>query len=96
MNVLRSYLPPTGAGVGAAAAAAAQESAGYKEGGALYALGMFVISRAHFTYFVFSGLIHANHGSPTVIAYLLDQLGAAQSSPLKHGACLGESRFCSY
>lgn len=50
-----------------------QDSAGYKEGGALYALG----------------LIHANHGTSTVINYLVEQLGAAQTPPSKHGACLG-------
>lgn len=50
-----------------------QDSPGYKEGGALYALG----------------LIHANHGTPTVINYLVEQLGAAYAAPLKHGACLG-------
>lgn len=36
-----------------------------------------------------SGLIHANHGSAEVIAYLRDQLLKATTSAARHGACLG-------
>lgn len=36
-----------------------------------------------------SGLIHANHGSVEVIAYLRDQLLKATTSAARHGACLG-------
>ncbi|EJD74769.1 26S proteasome non-ATPase regulatory subunit 1 [Loa loa] len=46
---------------------------GFKEGGSLYAYG----------------LIHANHGSTEVIAYLRDQLLKATTSAARHGACLG-------
>ncbi|KAL3990240.1 Proteasome/cyclosome repeat family protein [Acanthocheilonema viteae] len=46
---------------------------GFKEGGSLYAYG----------------LIHANHGSAEVIAYLRDQLLKATTSAARHGACLG-------
>ncbi|KHJ75700.1 Proteasome/cyclosome repeat protein, partial [Oesophagostomum dentatum] len=46
---------------------------GFKEGGSLYALG----------------LIHANHGTEECIKYLREQLAAAQTSAVRHGACLG-------
>ncbi|EYB94779.1 hypothetical protein Y032_0167g122 [Ancylostoma ceylanicum] len=46
---------------------------GFKEGGSLYALG----------------LIHANHGTEDCIKYLREQLAAAQTSAVRHGACLG-------
>ncbi|CAJ0574039.1 unnamed protein product, partial [Mesorhabditis spiculigera] len=62
MKLLEAYLPKTEV-----------DQFGFKEGGALYALG----------------LIHANHGNPTVIKYLRDQLQNAQVSPVRHGACLG-------
>jgi 26S proteasome regulatory subunit N2 len=45
----------------------------YAEGGGLYALG----------------LIHANHGSETIVDYLRDQLAAANNEILRHGGCLG-------
>ncbi|OQV16508.1 26S proteasome non-ATPase regulatory subunit 1 [Hypsibius exemplaris] len=45
----------------------------YAEGGGLYALG----------------LIHANHGSQSIIEYLQEQLTAANNDILKHGGCLG-------
>ncbi|KAI6191898.1 26S proteasome non-ATPase regulatory subunit 1 [Aphelenchoides bicaudatus] len=50
-----------------------QDAFGYKEGGSLYAYG----------------LIHANHGSPTVVTYLREQLSKATTSAVRHGACLG-------
>ncbi|VDN00722.1 unnamed protein product [Thelazia callipaeda] len=46
---------------------------GFKEGGSMYAYG----------------LIHANHGSTKVIAYLRDQLSKATTSAVRHGICLG-------
>ncbi|VDM61464.1 unnamed protein product [Angiostrongylus costaricensis] len=46
---------------------------GFKEGGSLFALG----------------LIHANHGTADCIKYLREQLSAAQTSAVRHGACLG-------
>ncbi|KAJ1373020.1 hypothetical protein KIN20_035346 [Parelaphostrongylus tenuis] len=46
---------------------------GFKEGGSLFALG----------------LIHANHGTADCIKYLREQLAAAQTSAVRHGACLG-------
>ena len=45
----------------------------YQEGGGLYALG----------------LIHANHGSDTMINYLMEQLKSATNEVIVHGACLG-------
>ncbi|CAJ0948679.1 unnamed protein product, partial [Mesorhabditis belari] len=62
MKLLDAYLPKTEV-----------DQFGFKEGGALYALG----------------LIHANHGNAAVIKYLRDQLQNAQASPVRHGACLG-------
>ncbi|XGW27813.1 hypothetical protein V3C99_007974 [Haemonchus contortus] len=46
---------------------------GFKEGGSLFALG----------------LIHANHGTAECVKYLREQLSAAQTSAVRHGACLG-------
>ncbi|KAK6024168.1 Proteasome/cyclosome repeat protein [Ostertagia ostertagi] len=46
---------------------------GFKEGGSLFALG----------------LIHANHGTADCVKYLREQLSAAQTSAVRHGACLG-------
>uniref|UniRef100_A0A183F4V8 26S proteasome non-ATPase regulatory subunit 1 n=1 Tax=Heligmosomoides polygyrus TaxID=6339 RepID=A0A183F4V8_HELPZ len=46
---------------------------GFKEGGSLFALG----------------LIHANHGTTECVKYLREQLSAAQTSAVRHGACLG-------
>ncbi|WKY06338.1 hypothetical protein Q1695_006496 [Nippostrongylus brasiliensis] len=46
---------------------------GFKEGGSLFALG----------------LIHANHGTAACVKYLREQLSAAQTSAVRHGACLG-------
>lgn len=36
-----------------------------------------------------SGLIHANHGTTECVKYLREQLSAAQTSAVRHGACLG-------
>ncbi|GMT04608.1 hypothetical protein PENTCL1PPCAC_26778, partial [Pristionchus entomophagus] len=46
---------------------------GFKEGGSLYAYGM----------------MHAHHGNAVVTKYLRDQLTAAQTASVRHGACMG-------
>jgi 26S proteasome regulatory subunit N2 len=38
---------------------------------------------------IVAGLVHANHGNATVVAYLKDQLSKATASAVRHGACLG-------
>ncbi|CAI4224005.1 unnamed protein product [Auanema sp. JU1783] len=46
---------------------------GFKEGGSLYALG----------------LMHANHGNPSVIKFLKQEVANASTAAVRHGACLG-------